>query len=346
MRSPFNPGGADQLLPAEIPVLWQLAVGVLRAQGAIDDETAGTLLGMEPTNADIERMLLDVSLGEQQLAPLSSTTIADVPGIAESYTETFEIGYTGILDGRVKVSGDVYYMRRNNFVSPLQVQTPLILLNGGDTGTFIAGRLIAGGMDPAAAEATATQLATGMAQIPLGVVSSDQVAAQGADLIVTYRNVGDLDLWGGDLAVQAFLTDRWTLNGMYSHVSEDYFEVEGSAPVSLNAPKHKGSLGVAFRDVRSGFSANGRARFSGGFPAESAGYVGTKCITEGTGGIFEEPCVDSFAIFDVNLGYRVPNTSATVQLSINNLFDAGYRSFVGVPTMGRFMMLRVRYELF
>lgn len=349
MRSPFNPGtngGAGQLLPADIPVLWQLAVGVLQAQGAIDAEMAGTLLSMEPTNTDIERMLLDVSSGDQQLTPLSTTRIEDVPGIAESYTETFEVGYTGILDGRVKLSADAYYMQRNNFVSPLQVQTPLILLNGQDTGAFIAGRLIAGGMDPEAAQATATQLATGMAQVPLGVVSSDQVAAQGADLIVTYRNVGDLDLWGGDLALQAFLTDRWTLNGTYSYVSEDYFEVDGSAPVALNAPKHKGSVGLAFRDVRSGFNANGSARFSGGFPAESAGYVGTECITGGQGGLFEEPCVDSFAIFDVNLGYRIPNTTATVQLSVNNLFDTGYRSFVGVPSMGRFAMVRVRYELF
>ncbi|MEX2467710.1 MAG: TonB-dependent receptor [Gemmatimonadota bacterium] len=344
MRSPFNPGGADQLLPADVAVLWPLAVGVLQAQGAIDSGTAGTLLSMQPTNADIERMMFDVST--EQLTPLSSTTIRDVPGISESNTESIEVGYTGILDGRVKVSADVYYMRKNDFVSPLQVQTPLILLNGPDTGEFIATRLIAGGMDPAQAQATATALATGMAQIPLGVVSSDQVAAQGADLIVTYRNVGDLDLWGGDLAIQAFLADRWTLNGTYSYVTDDYFEIEGAAPISLNAPKHKGSLGLAFRDLRSGFTANGRARFSGGFPAESAGFVGTECITGGTGGLFEEPCVDSFAIFDLNLGYRIPNTTATVQLAVNNVFDTGYRSFVGVPTIGRFAMVRVRYELF
>ena len=345
MRSPFNPGGAGQLLDADVQVLWQLAVGVLQGQGAIDAGTAALMRSWNPDNDDIERMLLDVSAG-QSLTPLSSTRIADVPGISESNTETFEVGYTGILDGRVKLSADVYYMRKNNFVSPLQVQTPLLLLNGQDTGAYIAGQLIAGGMDPAQAAATATALATGIGQIPLAVVSSDQVAAQGADLIVTYRNVGDLDLWGGDLAVQAFVTDRWTLSGTYSYIGEDYFEIEGGAPIALNAPKHKGSLGLAFRDLRTGFTANGRARFSGGFPAESAGYVGTECVTGGAGGLFEEPCVDEFAIFDVNLGYRLPNTSATLQLSVNNVFDTPYRSFVGVPTMGRFAMVRVRYELF
>lgn len=344
MRSPFNPGGAGQLLPADIPVLWQLAVGVLRAQGAIDDPTAANLLAMDPQNSDIGRMLLDVT--NNTLSPLASTTIPDVPGIAESYTESYEVGWTGILDGRVKVSADAYYMKKNDFVSPLVVQTPLILLNGQETGAFIAQRLIEGGMDPQQAQATAGALATGMAQIPLGVVSSDQVAAQGADLIVTYRNVGDLEMWGTDFAVQAFVTDQWTVTGTYSWVSDDYFEIEGGAPIALNAPKHKGSFGLAYRDVGSGLTASTRARFSSGFPAESAGYVGTACIGDGTVGLFEEPCVDAYAIFDLNLGYRIPNSSATVQLAVNNVFDTGYRSFVGVPTQGRFAMIRLRYELF
>lgn len=347
MRSPFTPaalGGASQLLDADVPVMWQLAVAVLEQQGAIDSGTAESLRDMDPDNEDIGRMLFDVTT--QELTPLSSTRIPDVPGIAESNTETFEVGWTGVLDGRVKVSADAYYTRRNDFVSPLQVQTPLLHLNGEDTGTYIATQLVAGGMDPATAETTAQQLAEGMARIPLGVVSSDEVAAQGADLIVTYRNVGDLDLWGGDLAVQAFLTDEWTLNGSYSLVSDDYFEIEGGAPIALNAPKHKGTLGLAYRDVRTGITANGRARFSSGFPAESAGFVGTACIPDAPGGLFEEPCVDAYAIFDVNLGYRPPGTSATVQLAVNNVFDTGYRSFVGVPTMGRMAMLRLRYELF
>ena len=323
--------------------MWRLLVGVLQAQGT-DPQVIAALNDMSPTNADIARMLLDPNT--QQLSPLSSTVIPDVPGIAESNTETFEVGWTGILDGRVKISADAYYMRKNDFVSPLIVQTPLLLLNGVDAGAFIAAELIADGMSPAQAQATATQVATAMAQIPAGVVSSDQVAAQGADLIVTYRNVGDLDMWGGDLAIQAFLNDEWTLNGTYSLVSDDYFEIEGAAPIALNAPKHKGTLGLAYRNVRNGLSASGRVRFSGGFPAESAGYVGTECVTGGTGGIFEEPCVDAFAIFDANVGYQFLGTGATVQLAVNNLFGTGYRSFVGVPTMGRFLMLRLRYELF
>ena len=355
MRSPFNPGGAGQLLPASPTILWPMAVGVMAAQGAIDATTAGLLLGLSPTAADIGLMLLNPTT--LALTPAASSVLPDVVPLLESYTETYEVGWTGVLNDRIAISADLYHMKKDNFISPLLLQTPLITLNGQDVGAFIQGpvgtavyaQLMAAGMDHATAAATSaatvTALATGIAGIPLAVVSSDQVTS-GSDLILTYRNVGDVSLWGADLSVEAFLTDEWTLMGTYSHMSEDYFNVVGSSPIALNSPKDKGSGGVAYRNLSSGFSASGRLRFTSSFPAESAGFVGTKCITGGTGGIFEEDCVDSSAIFDLTAGYQVPNTRATLQLSVNNVLDTDYRSFVGVPSVGRFAMIRVKYDLF
>ncbi len=344
MYSPFNPGGAGQFLPAQTEILWPLAVGVLQAQGAIDTQTAALLNSLSPTSSDIGLDLLDATT--QTVTPAAGAVLSDVPPLLESYTESIELGWTAVLSNRISISADVYWMKKNDFVSPLLVQTPLILLNGQDVGAFIATQLIMGGTDPETAQATATQLATGIAQIPLAVVASPDVAAQGADLILTYRNVGDVDLWGADLSVQAFLTDEWTVAGTYSHVSEDYFEIAGGAPIALNAPKEKGSVSLAYRNLSAGLSASGRLRFASSFPAESAGFVGTNCITGGTGGIFEEDCVDSSAIVDLTAGYQVPNTRATLQLSVNNVFDTEYRSFVGVPSIGRFALVRVKYDLF
>ena len=336
MRSPFNPGGAAQLLPADVAVMWPLAIGVLEAQGEIDAPTAALLAGLTPTNSDIARLLLDTNTND--VVPVAGAVLEDVPPILEAYTETFEVGWTGlVVDNRISISADVYYMKKNEFVSPLVAQTPLLFLNEGDITTYLTSVVGA---------PTAAALAAGIAMIPLGVVSSDEVGAQGADLVATYRNVGDVDLWGADFAFQANLTDQWMLGGAYSHMSEDYIEITGGAPIALNAPKDKGSLSLTFRDVLSGFGASGRVRFTGSFPAESAGFVGTECITGGTGGLFEEKCVDSYAIVDLNATYEVPNTAATMELSVNNVLDTGYRSFVGVPKLGRFVMVRVRYDLF
>ena len=331
MRSPFNPSGAGQLLPADVSVMWQLAIGVLQAAG-LDAGTAGFLRSLTPTNNDIARMLLDTNTGN--VSAVAGAVLPDLPPIREDYTETFELGWTGLIDDRVSISADVFYMKKNDFVSPITTQTPLLLLSGSDIAAYLA---------PFVGAAAAGDLAAKIGPIPLGVVSSDQVGTQGADLIASYRNVADFNLWGTDFAFEAFLTDRVTLSGMYSHMSKDYIDVTG---VALNAPKDKGSLSVAFRDVSSGFSTSGRIRFSSSFPAVSAVWTGTACITGGTGGIFEEDCVESFAIVDVSAGYKLPNAPATLQASVNNLFGTGYRSFAGVPTVGRFAMLQVKYDLF
>jgi outer membrane receptor for ferrienterochelin and colicins len=271
-------------------------------------------------------------------APLIGATLPGIAPIRESYTETFELGWTGILQNRVKISADVYYMKKNDFVSPLIVQTPLLTLNGPQLVAYLSNF-----MPPA----NAATLGASLAQIPLGVVASTDVqGSQTPELIVTYRNVGDVDLWGADLALQWFLTDNWTLSGTYSHVSEDFFEIEDGDPIALNAPRHKGSVDLAYRNLRSGFTGAARVRFNNEFPAESAGYVGTTCVTDQPLGLFDEECVEASAILDLNFSYRVPSTDARVKLVVNNVFNTAYRSFVGVPAARRMGLLSVTYDLF
>jgi outer membrane receptor protein involved in Fe transport len=289
-------------------------------------------------------MLLNPAEGT--LVPLEAAVLPPVLSVQQSNTETMELGWTGILDQRLKITADIYFTRQNDFVSPLLVQTPLVTLNGQDVAGFITGpivsaitqQLIAAGLDPATAQARAQEqaagivpeLAEGIATVPLGVVSSPEISG-GSDVVVTYRNVGDLDLWGSDLALQWFLDDAWTLNGTYSYISDDLFEIEDGAPIALNAPQHKGTLGLSYRNLRQGFNAEARVRFRSSFPAISAGFEGD---------------VPGAELLDLTLGYSVPGTPATVQLAVNNVFDTPYQSFVGVPDIGRFALLRVKYDLF
>ena len=290
MRSPFNPGGAGQLLDGDASTLWQMGINALLAADSITAAEHALLSTLMPTNSEVARLLLDPNTGE--VVPLAGTALPDLPPISESYTETFELGWTGLILGdRLSVTADVYYMKKNDFVSPLVVETPLLFLEENDLVAYLT---------PFLGAAAAASLGAGVSTIPLGVVSSDQVGAQGADLIASYRNVGDIDLWGADIAFQARLTGQWSLGGSYSHMSEDYFEIAGGSPIALNAPKDKGSLSLTFHDLLSGFNASGRVRFTSSFPAVSGDFQGTACLTGGTGGIFEENCVDKYAIFDVH----------------------------------------------
>jgi len=369
MRSPFLPG---QLLPASPAAMWPLALGVVQAQvaqGKLPAELAGllpVLAGLSPTASDLGIMLLNTANGA--LTALENTTIPAVPGIRESTTETYEMGWQGILANKVRISADAYYTKKHDFISPLLITNPLLLLNGQDVGAFITAPVVGAiyqqilaaypGIPPSQAMAQAQaqaavvvpQLAAGIGSIPLGVAATPEIPSQEADLIVTYFNIGNVDYYGADLALEWFLNENFTLTGSYSWVEKDWFPLKNAAPIGLNAPRNKGAIGLAYRNPASGFNAEMRAHFHGRFPAESAGYTGTECrqTDENIGAYFGDRCVagTSPAIVDLNAGYRLPNVPATLQLSVTNLFDNPYRSFVGVPNIGRLAMVSMKYELF
>ncbi len=372
MRSPFNPaatGGPGQMLPADAATLWALGVGLLQAQGAVDAPTAALLNSLAGgANGAVGINLFDPSTGA--VGPVTSTSVPNIGELKETTTATFELGYQGLIDNRVLVVADVWYSQRRDFVSPLIVSTPLILLDGPSMVAYLVPPLTqdiiarSGGLlDPATAQAMAVTEATGLAdggdgsggtpglaEIPLGVVSAPGVEASTANLLLTYVNAGDLDMWGADLAVKAFLTDEWTLAATGSWVSDDYFDLReidnGVAPIALNAPELKGTLSLAYRNARRGINAEARLRATSGFPAESAGFAATRCETGPRGVLFEEDCVDGYALVDVTAGYKIPKTRATLQVTVSNVFDEAYRSFVGVPEIGRFLMAQVKYDLF
>jgi iron complex outermembrane receptor protein len=289
-----------------------------------------------------------------------------VQAVREGIAETFEAGWSGVLANALRVSMDVYYQKRHDFVSPLVVETPLLFLDGGDVGRWLASAYIPArvqdlvqreGLTTNAATAQATEeaalygpsLAGGIGAIPLAVTSSDVAEMEngGADLIATYRNLGDLSLWGGDVALEWLLSRRWTVRGTYSHVSRNWFRIEGSEPLALNAPADKGTLGIAFRDEALGLSAAARVRHTGGFPFLSTDFHGTLCIRDAPDPPgFPEDCIAPRTLLDMTVGYRVPNTGATLQVGVSNLLNTPYRSFVGAPEVGRMAMARIRYDFF
>ena len=357
------------MLPADAATLWALGVGLLQAQGAVDAPTAALLNSLAGgANGAVGINLFDPSTGA--VGPVTSTSVPNIGELKETTTATFELGYQGLIDNRVLVVADVWYSQRRDFVSPLIVSTPLILLDGPSMVAYLVPPLTqdiiarSGGLlDPATAQAMAVTEATeladggdgsggtpGLAEIPLGVVSAPGVEASTANLLLTYVNAGDLDMWGADLAVKAFLTDEWTLAATGSWVSDDYFDLReidnGVAPIALNAPELKGTLSLAYRNARRGINAEARLRATSGFPAESAGFAATRCETGPRGVLFEEDCVDGYALVDVTAGYKIPKTRATLQVTVSNVFDEAYRSFVGVPEIGRFLMAQVKYDLF
>ena len=367
MRIPQALGGSGQLMPVGTGPLWLTGVGAANALGIIDAATAGFLASLNPSDTDIPLNMLDAGTGA--FSPLNAAAILDVERLKETTSTTFELGYQGVINNKVLIAADVWYSRKENFVSPLVFRTPVLYLDATSMVEFLVPRLTqlimaTTGLDAATAGGAALEQAKqlalgpdkavggipGLAETPLAVISSDQVESSATNLLVSYVNAGDVSMYGADFSLQAFLDDHWTLSSTASLVSDDYFDLtemsNGISPIALNAPKLKGTFGLAYRDVRAGFNAETRLRLTSGFPAESAGFVGTQCETGLTGALYEEPCVDGYQLVDVTVGYKVPGTLATLQLVVNNLFNTPYRSFVGVPEIGRFIMVQAKYDLF
>ena len=359
-RSPFTPqalGGPAQLLPATSTTFFPMAVGVLAARAAqagtpLSPALVAYLSALRPTTAQVGLNYLDVVTGTS--GALSSLQLDEIQPIRESPSTTLEVGYKGLLANRLLLAADVWWSRREDLVTPLTIQTPLLLLNGPQLGAYLVPRFMADlGMSQAQATATATALignqdSPGLATIPVGVISSEDVDARGGQLLVTYVNVDEtIELWGTDVSATALLGNEFQLSGSVSFMSEDVFETENAGLVTLNAPKWKGTLAMDYDNDDTGLFGQVRMRYSDAFPVNSGVYIGTRCLNEPGEPIpaLQEECVDSYTLFDVNVGYRLPWVrGATLNVLVNNLLDADYRPFPGTPTIGRMVIARIKYD--
>jgi iron complex outermembrane receptor protein len=333
MYSPFSPGTQ---LPANGAVLWNgLVQGLLPANLQPLLLTSGP--GDLPQVGSILRRFNQEADDPANAFPLDAAGPETIDQILPTITNTFELGWKGLLGSKLLISADLYSSQIKDFVGPLRVETPTVFYDPVSLQDYVVQRLTqaaqAGAIPAEQVPVIAGQVVPQLAGVPLGTVSPDQV--QSSDLILTYRNFGDVDLWGADLGFQFLATDRLSFSGSTSFVSEECFDFndDGSctsaSDISLNAPTFKGSLGVRYSDKFSGFSAETRMRYSDGFTMNSGVFIGD---------------VPEYTVFDANLAYQLPwATGATVSVTGTNIFDNMRREFVGAPEIGRMVIVRLQY---
>ena len=340
MRTPFAPG---LQLPANGALLFDDLVPLILG-GFLQQAPAFAALAprmtAELTAGDADMMSVLRRFDQETGSFGSDPGPSEIGAIDPTIYNTFEVGYKGFLGDRFLLAGDVYYQRIQDFVGPLRVETPTVFFDPTTTAGFIQTALTPMVVD---GTITAEQLAilvegltTVAAMIPIGTVSPDQ--EESSDLILTYRNFGEVTLWGADFSGQYLVDDRWTVAGTLSFVSKDCFDANEDGvedcddfrDVALNAPKSKGSVSLRYDDERRGFAGSALARFTAGFPMNSGVYVGD---------------IEGYTVFDVNLNYQLPMyPAATLGLTVSNLLDNSHRQFIGAPELGRLALARVRVE--
>ncbi len=333
----------------------------LAAQGVPAETVAALSAGFESV---IPQQVTGVKNVLRSLDPEAKTaaeTFVDVEGVKDvdplkpTITQTYEVGYKGILLNRFAFSADVYHSRINNFIGPLFVETPNVFLDAATLSASLGQQIGAALADPQNAQLAQALLAfdapalggngdgspveelvtlfvagpenNGAAYIPFGTVTPEQAVDPNA-VMLTYRNYGDISLNGLDLNFTLFLSPNWSVGGNYSYVSKDLFQnIDGIGDIALNAPKNKFGANVQYFNTDLGLGVGLRARFVEGFPVRSGVYVGD---------------VESYYTIDLNAGYDIPlGPKPRFSVTVQNLLDRKHNQFVGTPDIGRLAIARL-----
>ncbi|MFQ5769735.1 MAG: TonB-dependent receptor domain-containing protein, partial [bacterium] len=295
--------------------------------------------------------MLNRATGE--INPISDVT--DIDPLKRNTTQSFEAGYKGLIEDRVLFAVDVYYTNKKNFVGPLLFESPFVfvptlladlrnaLANGITNNAQLAAALAAFGLTPEQIAALLVDLAKSNlpdATTPVAIVAPNENApalGQTPELLLAYRNFGNVNFWGIDASVQVIATDKLSFFGNLSFVSDDFFdnkeldETNTALSVALNAPSFKTKFGFSY-SVPLGISVNASGRYIKGFPVDSGVYKGD---------------VENYFLLDIGAGYDLGRYAPGMRfdIAVQNVLDNDHREFIGAPKIGRFAMARLSYSI-
>ena len=220
---------------------------------------------------------------------------------------------TGALAGGIDQNAQLEQALRDKGVSPEQAAALIVGLAGGDLPD---------------------------AQTPVAVVQAvenNPGVGEMPELMLAYRNFGEVTFWGIDLGMEWLLSDTWSVFANTSIVSDDFFDhteldtEEADLSLALNAPTFKARGGWSYRREQ-GLSLNMAGRYVEGFPVRSGPYVGE---------------IDDYFVLDVGGGYDLSRWASGLRLdaTVHNALGNAHREFIGAPEMDRIGYVRLTYAI-
>ncbi|HEY5417895.1 MAG TPA: TonB-dependent receptor [Gemmatimonadaceae bacterium] len=309
MRSPFVAGTADAYLPADATLLWSEMVTLLSKRGLnIADIPA-------PGSATVSTVLATFNQGAfDRVAPAD---VRDLRPLRRQLTDVLELGYKGVLQGGAAISADLYATHLRNRTVPPTAITPNVFFDKASLQQYLT---------QFRSSTAAAQLATTLAQIPVGTITPTQ-SPYGADILLVSRQGQTYTIYGVDLSAEVPLGARASAFATYSWASYDSIShVLPEVPLNLAIPENKASLMMSYGRPDAGLRSSLRARAVG--PFRGVGIA----------------TVPGYAVIDLSSTARVPHTRASVSAEIQNLLDHAHREFSGGALLGRIVMLRTRLE--
>ncbi|MEE9555035.1 MAG: TonB-dependent receptor [candidate division Zixibacteria bacterium] len=314
------------------------------------DSLTESMRALTPTEiSGVNNVLGIYNPDNRSFDPVDPADISDIDPLRPTYTKTLELGYKGMITDRIQFSVDLYRTEKNDFVGPLAIETPNVFLDGETLSDYLFDRfaelladpanadhaaVLAGLDDPSlggngngtAVDELTNMFVGGTTRIPFGTVSPDE-AYDPTAVLVTFRNFGDITLYGADIALMFRANSQFSFGGGYSFISRNLFEKSAGQlhDIYLNAPKHKFALYSRYSNRSAGFDITSRLRFVDSFDMYGP-FMGTK--------------VESYVVVDLNASKEFIYSSR-LSLTVKNFLDNKHTEFVGAPEIGRLAILRV-----
>ncbi len=271
--------------------------------------------------------------------------------INNQYTQTTEIGYKGLLFHKLALQIDGYWTHISNYVSPLKSASGAVMLNANSylgpndpsgklyqnlyANDSLLNKLLAPALDGKASLQNSSitpslpgtiwdELVVLSYQFPIGTVTPNDPKYIGSDYILTYQNLGSLDIFGIDLSFQynAFETNLHSINvgGSMSWVDKNQLILPSGDTVPLNAPKVKAAVTFDHRLKKSGFGYGLTFRYQMGYYGNSAIYFGE---------------VKPAYLLDLRVSYKPKfYKGLLLSINVNNAANYQWSAFPGTPLMG------------
>ncbi len=326
--------GADYI-PATVNPVWPSLRKILIAGAPANQQALLNAALPAQLNSTVLGDLRKLNSATKNFDPVSDVT--DVAPLKPTITNMLELGYKGLLGEKLFFSANLYHTRVENFISPLATETPNVFANAGQLITAlqpaveaIANALVEQGTAPEEAQAQAqamiNNLVTSAANLPLGLISPNEIATNN-EIILTYRNFGNISLNGMELSVIYSPSASWKFSGNFSFLSKNFYYQNAQQPhdLSLNAPKYKFGAGVQYHNPANIWEAQLRWRYVAGFPVKSGVYF------DG---------VSTYTAVDLDLGCDLGKRTRLF-LTAQNALNWRYRDFAGAPKIGRLLLARI-----
>jgi outer membrane receptor protein involved in Fe transport len=274
---------------------------------------------------------VDLSALEAALTPVTGGValgLKDVPILAlgnehlrVERIDSAEVGYQGVIRGKLLLSASVYRNRLNDFISNAlpQVGTTLGRLNP-SYGPYTP----PSSLSPQAAAVVTSTLRSVLPSFLFDAMSND---ANGAPVfaLLSFSNFGSATTAGVELGATYLLPRGWRAQGSYTGFHSSVNDISEN-PLLANTPGHQFALGASYD--RNGIIGAAHFRWVSAFDWLAGTYAGP---------------VPSYGVLDLNGGYAV-TPRVTIGADVANALDNDHYEAFGGDLLGRRALAHVTYR--